>query len=216
MSKIVGLIPIKLSNQRLPGKNTKQLGKKVLCQYLFDTVRQIELFDDIYVFCSDESICKYLPEGIEFLRRSPELDLDSVKSVDIISSFVNSIDADIYALMHVTQPFVKKESIEDVIRKVSNENYDSGFVVKRFKEFAWYKGEPINYSFDDVVRTQELEPIDIEGEVFVFRKDVFTKSKRRIGNKPYIKPVSWEESVCIDDIDDFRIAQAVIALKEGK
>lgn len=215
MNKIVGFIPIKLNNQRLPGKNVMKLGDKVLCQYLFNTVSRIRLFDAVYVFCSSDSICQYIPKEIKFLRRSADLDLDTVKSRDIINSFVDSVDADIYALMHVTQPFIKKDSIEEVLMKVADEDYDSGFVVKRMKEFAWYDGKPLNYSFENVVRTQELKPIDVEGELFVFKKEVFTKYQRRIGNNPYIKPVSWEESICIDDIDDFNMAQAVAAFHGG-
>lgn len=31
MKKVVAVIPIKLNNQRLPGKNVRPLGGKVLC-----------------------------------------------------------------------------------------------------------------------------------------------------------------------------------------
>ena len=103
MKKVVGIIPIKLHNQRLPGKNIKPLGDKVLCQYLFETVRDVENLDDIYVFCSDESIKQYIPDGINFLKRPEELDADTIKSKDILQSFIDLVDADIYALMHVTQ-----------------------------------------------------------------------------------------------------------------
>ena len=37
--KTVGFIPVKLNNVRLPGKNTRELGGRALCSYLFDTVR---------------------------------------------------------------------------------------------------------------------------------------------------------------------------------
>ena len=36
MEKIVSFIPIKLNNQRLPGKNLMDLEGKPLCNYLFD------------------------------------------------------------------------------------------------------------------------------------------------------------------------------------
>ena len=198
MARVVGMIPIKLRNQRLPGKNTRVLGDKVLCEYLFDTVKDIKNLDEVYVFCSDERICQYIPNGIKFLKRSEE--------------FINQVDADIYALMYVTQPFIKKESLESAIDRVINEDYDSAFTAHEIREFTWFKGEPLNYSFDNVVRTQELEPVYTEGELFVFRKDVFTKMGRRIGKKPYIHPISWMENVCIDDINDFQLAEAVVAL----
>ncbi len=214
MPKVVGLIPIKLRNQRLPGKNTRPLGDKVLCEYLFDTVRKIKNIDEIYVYCSDESICEYIPEGIKFLKRPESLDTDEIKSKDIIDAFVKTIDADVYALMHVTQPFIKKESISVAVDKVVREGYDSAFTAHEIREFAWYKGKPLNYDFSNVVRTQELEPVYTEGELFVFEKKVFTEMGRRIGNNPFIQPITWRENVCIDDIYDFQLAEAVVALGE--
>ena len=62
--KVVSFIPIKLNNQRLPGKNTLPLGNKPMCNYIFDTVNQIKSIDERYVYCSDESIKKYMPKGL--------------------------------------------------------------------------------------------------------------------------------------------------------
>lgn len=214
--KVVGLIPIKLRNQRLPGKNIKPLGEnKVLCQYLFETLMEVKNIDEVYVYCSDDSIMKYIPQGIKFLKRNVELDSDSVKSKQILDSFMNEVDADIYALMHVTQPFIKAETIISAIDKVLNDSYDSAFVANEIKEFTWYKGKTLNYSLDNVVRTQELEPVYIEGELFIFEKQVLKQLGRRIGNKPFIQPISWKESVCIDDQDDFDMARAIVELEKN-
>ena len=174
MKKTVAVIPIKLHNQRLPGKNIRPLGDKVLCQYLFNTVNCVKNIDEVYVFCSDESICQYIPNGINFLKRS----------------------------------------ITEVVKKVRDENYDSAFAARQIKEFVWYNGMPINYSLTNVVRTQELQPVYIEGELFAFEKKVFTEEGRRIGNKPWIQSVGWKESICIDDIEDFEMAEAVIELEK--
>ena len=216
MKKVVAMIPIKLHNQRLPGKNIRPLGDKVLCQYLFDTLQDVDIIDETYVFCSDESIRQYIPEKIHFLKRPKELDEDTVKSKDIIQKFVDMVDADIYALMHVTQPFISAETIISAIDKVKGGEYDSAFAAHTIKEFVWYDGKPINYSLTNVVRTQELQPIFVEGELFVFEKSVFTVKGRRIGDKPWIQPIGWKESVCIDDMEDFEMAEAVIKLEENK
>lgn len=215
MKKVVAMIPIKLNNQRLPGKNIKRLGDKRLCQYLFETVRKVENIDEVYVFCSDLSIKQYMPNEIKFLKRSNELDADTIRSKDIIQKFIEVIDADIYALMHVTQPFIKVETIRNAIDKVKKEGYDSAFAARPIKEFAWYNGKPINYKLTDVVRTQELEPVYIEGELFVFEKNVFVESGCRIGDKPWIQPISWKESVCIDEMEDFEMAEAIINLEKN-
>lgn len=214
--KTAGLIPVKLNNQRLPGKNTKDLNGKPLCEYLFDTVRSVQGLDEIYVICSEPSFQSYVPEKITFLQRPRELDGPEIKSKDILNWFTKTVDADVYALMHVTQPFIKKTTIENSIQKVLGGEYDSAFVAREIKEFSWYKGQPINYSFDDVVLTQELEPVYVEGELYVFRKEVFTEHGRRIGFKPYIHPMEWREGICIDDMSDFEMAEAVLIMDQQK
>lgn len=212
--KVVGLIPIKLNNERLPGKNTKLLGGRALCQYLFDTVTKVGNLDEVYVYCSDDSICQYIPDGIRFLKRPAELNSNTVKSRQILESFAAQIDADVYALMHVTEPFIKPETIRTSIDQVLSGDYDSAFVAHTIKEFTWYQGRPLNYALTDVVRTQELEPVYVEGELYVFEKNVLTEMGRRIGERTYICPISWQESICIDEMDDFLMAQAVIELQK--
>jgi CMP-N-acetylneuraminic acid synthetase len=214
MKKVVALIPIKLNNQRLPGKNLKMLGGKALCQYLFDTVKTVQNIDEVYVYCSDESIKKYIPNELKFLKRSSELDSDITKSKDILNAFIETVYADVYVLMHVTQPFIKKDTIEIAVDHVVNGEYDSAFVAHEIREFTWYKGSPLNYSFNNVVRTQELEPTYTEGELFVFEREVFTNKGRRIGEHPWIQSIGWEENICIDTPEDFDMAKCVIAMRE--
>ena len=56
----------------------------------------------------------------------------------------------------------------------------------------------------------------VEGELFVFEKKVFTEKERRIGDNPWIQPIGWKESVCIDEMEDFEMAEAIIALNKQK
>lgn len=72
--KIVALVPIKLNSQRLPHKNILEIGGHPLCWHICNSLLQIKLINEVYVFCSDEKIKNYIPEGIHFLKRSTELD----------------------------------------------------------------------------------------------------------------------------------------------
>ena len=72
--KVTAFVPMKLNNERLPGKNTKSFTNgKPLCQYILNTLLKVEGIDEIYVYCSDQSIMLYLPKGIKFLKRDPAL-----------------------------------------------------------------------------------------------------------------------------------------------
>ena len=145
--KIVSFIPIKLNNQRLPGKNTMLLAGRPMCDYIFSTIADIDIIDEKYVYCSDERIKDFIPEGISFLKRDKYLDGFQVKGLEIIEYFVQDIDADIYVLTHVTQPFTRRDSIEKALKKVINEEYDSAFTAVELKDYCWYKGKQGLFSF---------------------------------------------------------------------
>lgn len=208
--KVVLFIPIKLNNQRLPGKNIMELEGKPLCQYLFDTVKDIENVDEKYVYCSDEAIIPYLPKEISFLRRHQSLDRNEVKGLEIIDKFIHDMDADIYVLTHVTQPFTKASSIANGLTKVMSGEYDSAFSAVKLQDYLWYHNKPLNYDMKDIVRTQELEPVYMEtGAFFIFRKEVFTQLHQRIGVKPYICEIDEFEAIDIDTKEDFEFAKIV-------
>ncbi len=208
--KVISFIPIKLNNQRLPGKNLLELAGRPLCDYLFQTMSQIDTISEKYVYCSDERIKDYMPEGLSFLKRDPYLDGFQVKGLEIIENFVRDMDADIYVLSHVTQPFTKAESIAQALDKVLNEGYDSAFSCTCIQDYCWYQGKPLNYNMKDIVTTQNLEPVYMEtGAFFIFKKEVFTKLHQRIGINPYRQVLDPLEAVDIDTAEDFQMAEIV-------
>ncbi len=214
--KVVSFIPIKLNNQRLPGKNLLPLNGKPTCQYIFDTISKIDMIDEKYVYCSDEHIKKYMPDNLTFLKRDSYLDGYQVKGLEIIEYFVRDVDADIYILTHVTQPFTKSGSIKKALDKVISGEYDSAFSAIALQDYMWYHGKPFNYDMKNIVRTQDLEPIYMEtGAFFIFRKDVFTELHQRIGNTPYIYEIDQFEAVDIDTAEDFEFAKAVASYMEN-
>ena len=72
MMKIVAFVPIRLNSKRVVNKNLKLLGDKPLMCYILDTLVKIKAIDEVYVYCSQEEIIKYLPERVKFLKR-PEI-----------------------------------------------------------------------------------------------------------------------------------------------
>ena len=209
--KIIGIMPIKLQNERLPGKNTKILGNKPLLQHALDNLLETNLCDEIYVYCSDDSIKDYLPTGVSFLKRNKSLDLPTSNFTQIFTSFSNEIDADIYVFMHETAPFVTTNTMKECINAVANNEYDSSFCATVIQDFLWEDNKPLNFDATNLPRSQDLKPIYRETSgVYVFKREVFNLLKRRIGNNPYIKVVSFKEAVDINNPEDFSLAEALL------
>jgi CMP-N-acetylneuraminic acid synthetase len=207
MRKIVAFVPIKLNSQRLPNKNILEIADHPLSWHILDTLCRTKRIDEVYVYCSDEKVKEYIPDKVKFLKRDKKLDGDLVKGFDIYDAFIKEVNADIYILAHTTSPFIKRETVESAINKMIDGDYDSAFSAQRIQTFAWYNGKPINYNLNDVPRTQDMEPIYLETSgFFMFKKEIFTENRRRIGFKPYIQEVNSVEAVDIDTKEDYEFA----------
>ncbi len=208
---IAAVMPIKLENERLPGKNTMLLGGKPLLQYELESLLQIREIEKIYVFCSQKEIVDYLPDGVCFLRRPEYLDLPQSNFNQIFDEFMHQVDADIYVYAHATAPFVKVETMRACIEAVLGEEYDSAFCATKIQDFLWKGNKPLNFKADNIPRSQDIEPIYRETSgVYVFKKEVFEKSYRRIGEKPFIKEVSYREAIDINVREDFELAEKLL------
>ncbi len=212
--KVVALVPVKLNNERVPGKNLKTFSDgKTLMEFSLGNLDSVEGIDEIYVFSSSEEVVNYFPKNnrkIRFLQRPASLNTSETKSQDILNAFIDKVDADIYVLFHVTSPFITKESIETCVEKVVNGNYDSAHCVKKIEDFLWENGKPLNFNPASIVRTQDLSEIvkEITG-VYVFKKEVFEKYQKRVGVNPYRHYIDSIQEIDIDYPADFTLAYAM-------
>lgn len=212
--RTIAMMPIKLNNERLPGKNTKMLGKKPLLQYELDNLKATNLVNDLYVYCSSEDIKPFLPEGVTFLKRPEYLDLPTSNFTQFFDAFMREQEADIYIMSHATAPFITVETMKECITAVQSGKYDSAFCAQKIQTFLWKDGEPLNFNPANLPRTQDLQPIYKETSgIYVFTNEVFKVHRRRIGNTPYIKCVSFKEAVDIDEPEDFKLAEMLLNLE---
>lgn len=209
--KVVCLLPIKLNNQRVPGKNIKKFSDGTpLMKLIQRTCLESKLINEIYVYCSNPDVQEYLEEGVKFLQRPECLDCDNANSNDIIREFIKQVDADVYVETHATGPFTRSTSIDACVEAVSTGEYDSAFLARRIQEFLWQDGSAMNFDIQNFPRTQDLKPIYCEAPgAYVFTKNTFEKYQRRVGVKPFIFEISEIEARDIDYPVDFEIADAI-------
>lgn len=209
--KTVAFVPIKLNNERFPNKNILPFENgKPLITYILSTLQEVRNVDEIYVYCSDQLIKKYISPNIQFLQREKYLDLPTTSFNEVLTSFAEIIDADIYVLTHATAPFISSANIELGVEKVKSGEYDSALSVMQLQEFIWKDNKPFNYDVKNIPRTQDLEPIFKETcGLYVYTRELIKEEKRRIGDKPYLIAVSEIEACDINTKDDFIIANAI-------
>jgi len=209
--KTVAFVPIKLNNERFPGKNIKPFTNgQPLIRYILDTLLQVENVDERYVYCSSEEIIPYLPEGIRFLKRDAYYDLSTTPFNQVLASFAQLVEADVYVLAHATAPFMSAASITLGVEKVTGGEYDCALAVNRLQEFVWKDGRPFNYEVENIPRTQDLPLMYTETcGLYVYTREVILGKNRRIGDRPYLIEVSKIEACDINTRDDFVVADAI-------
>lgn len=211
MKKVTAFIPIKLNNERTPGKNTRTFSDGTpLCHFIQRSLLQVPEIDDIVVFCSEAKIQDYILPGVRYMPRPSSLDSSSTLYTDLIRGFIESCPSDIYVMTHATSPFVRPERFSECIQAVLSGEHDSAFIGKRVMDYLWKDGEPLNFCRDHIPRTQDLECIYRETSgAYVFTKEVFERYRGRIGRNPHICACGEIESIDIDWPEDFMIAEAV-------
>ncbi len=219
--KTVAVIPIKLNNERTPGKNTKPFSDGTpLMHFIQRACLSAGEVDEVYVYCSQESVKEYIIPGVKYLKRDVKFDSQSVNMNDIFMAFATEIPSDIYVIANATSPFIESRTIDKGVRILKNGmqsgEYDSAVAVRKMQEFIWKDGRngegfrPSNYDPLNIPRTQDLDLLYVETTgIYIYTKDVILEKKTRIGDRPYMLEVTPIEAVDINYPIDFEIASAI-------
>ena len=205
---ITAITFIRTNSNRIPGKSIKKLDNIPLCNYLLKTMSEIEELEDVIVYSSDNEVRDSIDVDINFIDRPEKFNDDSASFSIIMNEAINLVDTEYVLYFCVTSPFIKKDTVIDMINKVKSGNYDSALTVTEVYNFCWYDNKALNYNPHKVPFTQDLKPVLEETSgLYLFNKDMYNRYKRRCGYRPYLKVVSKIEGHDIDYPIDFKLAE---------
>lgn len=206
----------KFPDKSISNRDTIKIGGHSLIERAVRAVQNIEQINNIVIYSSNEQVKELLDDSLQytFQKRPLELDDESVSIEDIIERFLSTSDADAIVLMHPKCPFLRTKSITECVNNVIDGSFDSAFIGSKHQKLAWFNGKPLNYTLKSGDNTQSLsslEPVIFESSsVYVFTRDLFNKTRRRVGSSPYMKIVGHFEGFEIDQPEDFEIAELIV------
>jgi len=211
MDDVVAYMPIRLNSKRTPLKSVKQLGGRPLLCWSLEQLDALGF--PVYVYCSEPAAVQchvdFKPTNVQFIRRSKELDADSVIGIDIYREFNRAVPAKTYLLAHCTSPFVSTDTYNRVVNAVVSEGYDSSCTAYEVKTFCWYADKPINF-VTPRPRTQDLLPVCVEtSAAYCYRAEVLERGARS-GEKHKLISTDRRESLDIDYPEDFDEAERLV------
>jgi len=215
--KIISIIPARGGSKGIPKKNIKKLGDKPLIAHTIQHSLNSKLIDRTIVSTEDIEIMEIARDyKAEIIERPNELAGDTVSSELVIEHAINVIkkegfNFDIVVLLQCTSPLRRKNDIDDALKLLLENNYDSVFSVVKNRNFIWKKNNDNITPFFDYKNRPRRQDRDLEyaenGSIFIFKTKTFEKEKNRICGKRGIYIMPYESSLEIDTPFDFWLCE---------
>lgn len=221
--KIVALLPLKANSERVKGKNFRMFAGKPLYRWILDSLLSLDEISQVVINTDAREILQEtgLSESDRVLIRDrrPDLQGDLVSMNLILEDDIDNVAADLYLMTHTTNPLISSQTIKSALSDFDEATgFDSLFSVNKIQT-RFYREDvsAVNHDPENLIRTQDLEPWYEENScLYLFTRDSFSKTKARIGNKPYLFVTPSLESVDIDEPDDWTAAEALALYQKNK
>ncbi|EXS32107.1 acylneuraminate cytidylyltransferase family protein [Acinetobacter pittii] len=210
----------------LPGKNIKPLAGKPLLQYSIDTALASDLIEQVFVSTDDQAIAQVAIEGGAILIERPvELATDQSPewlswrhAVEWATEHYGSFDG--FVSLPATSPLRSQEDVEAAILKRQAETADICIAVTPASRSPYFNMvkyneagfvELVNQPEGEVSRRQDAPKVfDITTVVYATTPEFVLNNYGLFSGKVASIEVPKARAVDIDDIYDFRLAEAII------
>ena len=219
MTKVVALLPMKGTSERVPNKNLKIFNGKPLYHVVMNILLNSKHIDLVVVNTDSElvksDIIKNFEEKVILIDRNEDIRGNYISMNKVLEQDIEKVNADLYIQTHSTNPLLLTETIDKAIDKMLLIKEHSGLydyifsVTKTQNRFYSEDATPMNHDPKMLV-TQHLTPIFEENSCFyIFTKQSFLNNQSRIGMKPLMFEIDKIESTDIDEKEDFIIAESL-------
>ena len=223
-NKILVVIPARGGSKGIPRKNIRLLNNKPLISYSIDIAKSSEYVDDVVVTTDDSEIALLSEKfGASVIRRSEELagdevPLDPVVYDAMIQKEKLAFDEyDIVITFQPTSPLLKTSTLNRAIEKFEDFAVDSVLSVVDDRHLSWGYDEVNQRYFPNYIerKNRQYLPKDFRetGAILATRRN-FVHKDSRLGTNLELIEVSRQESVDIDNYEDWWIAENYLQKKK--
>ena len=212
--KIVALVPMRHSSERVSGKNYRAFCGKPLFSYVVASLSACPKISKIVVDTDSSVIKDYLTKEfphVKLIDRPEHLRAGEVPMNDVLLHDVGLVNADFYLQTHSTNPLISPNTITQAVEHFlkKRNSYDSLFSVTRIQVRLWDAlCRAVNHNQSILLRTQDLPPLFEENScLYIFSRHTLEESHNRIGRRPLMFEIDRAEAWDIDEEIDFELAE---------
>ena len=228
-NKILVVIPARGGSKGIPRKNIRLLGKKPLIAHTIEMGKASQYVDDLVVTTDDNEI-KFISEKFEAqtIKRDGRLAEDSIPLDPVIYDATIKREEetgekyDIVITVQPTSPLLKTKTLDLAIETLltpnqENEYYDTIISVVDDRHLSWgYDEENKKYFplYKERLNRQYLPKAYKEtGSIFATKRE-FVCENSRLGEKIGLIEISKQESIDIDNYEDWWVAERILNKKK--
>ena len=159
--KLIAMIPARLGSKRIPKKNIRYMLNKPLIQYPIDLALDSGGFDSVWVNTESDELghaCEKM--GARFHKRPAELSTDSATNRDFTYEFLKRHECDYVVMINSTSPALSRGTVDRFLQYIREHDYDTVMSVLSIKAEAFFEGRMVNFTGEDKIPSQLLEPIE--------------------------------------------------------
>ena len=220
---ILVVIPARGGSKGIPRKNLRLLNNKPLISYSIEIAKASQYVDDVVVTTDDSQIALIAEKfGASVIRRSEELSTDEVPLDPVIHDAMIQKEKlafdeyDIVITLQPTSPLIKPESLDKVIEKFEDFSIDSVISVVDDRNLSWGYDENNQRYFPNYIERCDKQDLPVSlketGAILATRRS-FVHENSRLGTNIGIVEVSREESVNIEEYEDWWLAENYLKKK---
>jgi CMP-N-acetylneuraminic acid synthetase/regulator of RNase E activity RraA len=212
--KVIAFLPVKGGSERIKNKNTQYLDGKPLFLHTLQKLMRCDFLDEVYLDSESEEIFNLAADiPCKKMLREKALATNKTDGHALFYNEVKHAEADVYVQILCTSPFIEIDTIREAVRVVCEGAHDSVVLVRREKQYHW-DGNTLRpkYNSENIPNSNDLEDTVIETMgLYVVARDIAVKSKKRIGETPYLLNAKPVEAIDVNYPDDFALASLIAA-----
>ena len=215
--KIIAMIPARLGSTRIVKKNIRYMDQKPLIQYPLDLALASGLFDEVWVNTENIQLGRLIQTmGAKFHERPAHLAGDQATNREFTYEFLQKHDCSYVVMMNTTSPLLRQDTVMKFLEFVNENDYDTVVSVVAQKEETFFQERPLNFSLEEKVNSQQLEPTEaIVWALTAWKKDTFLRLQEE-GKNPVFGgrlgkfAIPKDEACDLDTEEDWRIAEGIL------
>jgi len=220
---ILTIIPARGGSKGLPGKNIRPLLGKPMLAYSIEHAKVVSGDHRITVSTDSDEIARVAQVyGAEVVPRPAQISGDTASSESALVHTLDFLherdgyDPELIVFLQATSPVRRADDVARAVAQLRADDNDSLLSVSPMHGFLWRReaGAVRSFSYDHRSRQRRQDaPEDFveNGSIYVFKPWVLREYNNRLGGKISLYEMPAWCAPQVDDVDDLRLIEAILA-----